>query len=653
MTLASATSSIGRVNRVFLSTQQDWPSNPHSAIGCLMPTNRINSLQLRDLAPVTEPIDLELDPRCNLLIGPNGCGKSTLLRAIVTALQNPECWRGTPFRQPSVAVDLQHETSEVASARPWPRWYDPGHSALYGYHDQRFKEAELNHEYFGSGRWKEYVERTQELPEYLKVPFLYIPATRLPFPRKDDIVSAYVLGEDIVADGVFDGRRAFRNMERFDNPDPARDLAAMGADELKEYETRTRGNYATADEWERLKLWPALRNAASARKQALLETTMACAARICSDVLKPDLLSQYSHSTRSGLRAERGISEVTYSHWLPHTYDDSDDPMTIGELSAGTQGPLMWLWYVVAELHDYFVEVHRKRLTHHRFCRIAEFVYYINDHGTGDEYLTPEQYAQRGNPSGYAHQNIPRLTEDTLSWEEYRDRGAPGNYCAITTPLPEVEPDEWRRMPFILLMDEIENHLHPAWQRRVIPALLETFPKMQLIATTHSPFVVAGRESGQVHRLYRDQNRLVRAKTSAEDILGWTVEDILREFMEVPDPTDEATSIAATVLRWIRNQEPEDGKTAEEWCQTLMSQLSAEGTQPSVGTLVTLGWLQRLSIPEGSARDWWEVQITELEAQVNPVVEFHGRVNADRERYIAELEETLWSLEDRLGEDLL
>ena len=50
----------------------------------------------------------------------------------------------------------------------------------------------------------------------------------------------------------------------------------------------------------------------------------------------------------------------------------------------------------------------------------------------------------------------------------------------------------WQKRQAILLIDEIENHLHPTWQRRVIPALLEHFPGLQIFATTHSPFVVAG-----------------------------------------------------------------------------------------------------------------------------------------------------------------
>jgi predicted ATP-binding protein involved in virulence len=43
----------------------------------------------------------------------------------------------------------------------------------------------------------------------------------------------------------------------------------------------------------------------------------------------------------------------------------------------------------------------------------------------------------------------------------------------------------------IVLIDEIDLHLHPQWQREVIPALLATFPNLQFIVTTHSPQVLS------------------------------------------------------------------------------------------------------------------------------------------------------------------
>ena len=113
----------------------------------------------------------------------------------------------------------------------------------------------------------------------------------------------------------------------------------------------------------------------------------------------------------------------------------------------------------------------------------------------------------------------------------------------------------WKDKPAILLIDEIENHLHPTWQRRVIPALLEHFQGLQIFATTHSPFVVAGLSTGQVHLLDRDANGVVTATTNEQDIIGWTTDEILRTFMGVDEPTDELTIQRSKRLRELRGRE--------------------------------------------------------------------------------------------------
>ena len=131
----------------------------------------------------------------------------------------------------------------------------------------------------------------------------------------------------------------------------------------------------------------------------------------------------------------------------------------------------------------------------------------------------------------------------------------------------------WQEKPAILLIDEIENHLHPTWQRRVIPALLEHFPKLQIFATTHSPFVVAGLKAGQVHLLKRDDNGHVTATTNDKDIIGWTMDEILRTMMGVDDPTDDVTAAAARELRQLRNEWPRSSPEEEQKRQQRIAEL--------------------------------------------------------------------------------
>ena len=60
----------------------------------------------------------------------------------------------------------------------------------------------------------------------------------------------------------------------------------------------------------------------------------------------------------------------------------------------------------------------------------------------------------------------------------------------------------------ILLVDEIEQHLHPLMQRTIIQSTKRLFPKMQILASTHSPLVVQGAKLHDVVALYRRGSRI-------------------------------------------------------------------------------------------------------------------------------------------------
>lgn len=55
----------------------------------------------------------------------------------------------------------------------------------------------------------------------------------------------------------------------------------------------------------------------------------------------------------------------------------------------------------------------------------------------------------------------------------------------------------------LLLIDEIDSHLHPEWQRLLCPKVKQLFPKLQVIATTHSPLMVANSDAGELLRIQR------------------------------------------------------------------------------------------------------------------------------------------------------
>jgi predicted ATP-binding protein involved in virulence len=58
--------------------------------------------------------------------------------------------------------------------------------------------------------------------------------------------------------------------------------------------------------------------------------------------------------------------------------------------------------------------------------------------------------------------------------------------------------EQYSAIQGVLLIDEAENHLHPKWQKVFLQHILKLFPKLQIIVTTHSPFIVASVENAKV-----------------------------------------------------------------------------------------------------------------------------------------------------------
>ena len=53
----------------------------------------------------------------------------------------------------------------------------------------------------------------------------------------------------------------------------------------------------------------------------------------------------------------------------------------------------------------------------------------------------------------------------------------------------------------VVLIDEIDCHIHPKWQRKLIPAFRELFPNCQFIFTTHSPYILDGLQTYEIRKV--------------------------------------------------------------------------------------------------------------------------------------------------------
>jgi ABC-type multidrug transport system ATPase subunit len=92
--------------------------------------------------------------------------------------------------------------------------------------------------------------------------------------------------------------------------------------------------------------------------------------------------------------------------------------------------------------------------------------------------------------------------------------------------------------PAIVLIDELDLHLHPEWQRKIISFLSKQFPCTQFIATTHSPLIVQSAENINLVILEKQQDHvIIKQRPDIKTFKGWTVEEILTELMGMDDKT--------------------------------------------------------------------------------------------------------------------
>lgn len=108
-----------------------------------------------------------------------------------------------------------------------------------------------------------------------------------------------------------------------------------------------------------------------------------------------------------------------------------------------------------------------------------------------------------------------------------------------------LQPGRWREIESasgIIVIDEIDCHLHPKWQRMIVKTLEDLFPACQFIATTHSPFVIQGVSPEQLQNLdgpvphgFTDQG----IDEIAATVMGVTDPEVSPRYLELLDVAKE------------------------------------------------------------------------------------------------------------------
>jgi predicted ATP-binding protein involved in virulence len=101
--------------------------------------------------------------------------------------------------------------------------------------------------------------------------------------------------------------------------------------------------------------------------------------------------------------------------------------------------------------------------------------------------------------------------------------------CVLLNPF--LKENALLKTKGIVLIDELDLHLHPAWQQNILQSLLNSFPNIQFFVTTHSPFLIQETENGQLIKLKNSERDL--NFVGAEDK---SIEDIAEQIQERNNP---------------------------------------------------------------------------------------------------------------------
>lgn len=121
-----------------------------------------------------------------------------------------------------------------------------------------------------------------------------------------------------------------------------------------------------------------------------------------------------------------------------------------------------------------------------------------------------------------------------------------------------VEPSEMRG---IVLLDEIDLHLHPTWQRRLVPLLRSLFPRVQFVVTTHSPLVLTGFEAEEIIKLDLREGYVVQQRFEREPGMQTSTE-LTAAYFDVP--TAARPELVARQGRLAELRVADTNLTAEE-----------------------------------------------------------------------------------------
>ncbi|AWX98611.1 ATPase [Marinomonas primoryensis] len=143
----------------------------------------------------------------------------------------------------------------------------------------------------------------------------------------------------------------------------------------------------------------------------------------------------------------------------------------------------------------------------------------------------------------------------------------------------------------VVLIDELDLHLHPRWQRRVIEDLRTTFPKIQFICTTHSPFLIQSLRS--------NEELIMLDGESIANPANKTIEGIAADIMNINSPEvsnryAEMKSVASEYMKTLLDAEKAPADKLEGYKNRLAESIAPYDDNPAFQAFLEMQRIAKL-----------------------------------------------------------
>jgi predicted ATP-binding protein involved in virulence len=185
-------------------------------------------------------------------------------------------------------------------------------------------------------------------------------------------------------------------------------------------------------------------------------------------------------------------------------------------------------------------------------------------------------------------------------------RNTLGLIADIAYRMAELNPHVTTDTPGVVLIDEIDLHLHPKWQRNIVGDLKRIFPNCQFIVTTHSPFIIQSLDVDDgIIRLDNEYEEV------PEDFVNQSIEDIAEDMQGVENPqwSEKKTAMYEAAKEYFKTLEKLTVGKDDAQIQQLREELELI-SKPYASNIAYLAFLEQKRLVK-------EAQVTKGQQVVN------------------------------------